>query len=202
MPSERDDILFEEVQQFRQAWVWVITLPSSLLVLGIFAWGVYKQILLGRPWGDRPMPDAQLILASIFGSALAVGLPWLFHHMRLVVRVAGGYLQVRFFPFVNRTIPIEQIVHWEARTYRPIREYGGWGIRYGGKRRGRAYTVSGNFGVQIELKNGERLLIGSRRADDLVGSLEQVRREAPHLPPDPLPPPHVGGGRGNQGPSP
>jgi len=168
MSSERDDILFEEVQQFRQAWVWVITLPSSLLVLGIFVYGIYKQILLGRPWGDRPMPDAQLVLVSIFGSALAVGLPWLFHAMKLVVRVAGGYLQVRFFPFVNRRVPLEQVAHREARIYHPLREYGGWGIRYGGRRRGWAYTVSGHFGVQIELKNGERLLVGSQRADELV----------------------------------
>lgn len=171
MSSGRDDILFEEVQRFRQGWIWAITLPSSLLVLGIFAYGVYKQIFLGRPWGDRPMSDARLILTAIFGSALAVGLPWLFHAMKLVVRVAGGYLQVRFFPFVNRRVPLEQVAHREARIYHPLREYGGWGIRYGGRPRGWAYTVSGNSGVQIELKNGERLLIGSRRADELVEAL-------------------------------
>jgi hypothetical protein len=174
MSSGRDDNLFEEVQRFRQGWVWAIALPSSLLVLGIFAYGVYKQIFLGRPWGDRPMSDAQLVLVSIFGSALAVGLPWLFHAMKLVVRVAGGSLRVRLFPFVDRKIPIEQIVHCEARTYSPIREYGGWGVRYGGRRRGWAYTVSGHFGVQVELKSGERLLIGSWRADELVEALKPL----------------------------
>ncbi len=34
-----------------------------------------------------------------------------------------------------------------ARKYRPIREYGGWGIRYGWN--GRAYSTSGNEGVQL-----------------------------------------------------
>lgn len=177
MSSERDDILFEEVQQFRQTWVWMIAIPSSLLVLGIFAYGVYKQILLGRPWGDRPMSDAHLILVALSGSALAVGLLWLFHAMKLVVRVSRGRLCVRFFPFVNRTIPLEQIARREARIYHPIREYSGWGVRYGGRRRGWAYTVSGNFGVQLELKNGKRILIGSRRADELVSAMEQVKEQ-------------------------
>lgn len=176
MPSERDDILFEEVQQFRQTWIWLIALSSSLLVLGIFAYGIYKQILIGRPWGDRPMSNVQLILVALSGSALAVGLPWLFYSMKLVVRVSKGCLHVRFFPFVNRTLPVEQIVRREARIYHPIREYGGWGVRYGGKKRGRAYTVSGNFGVQLDLRNGERLLIGCRRADELVNALGQGKQ--------------------------
>jgi hypothetical protein len=175
VPSKREDVLFVEVQQLRQAWVWALALPSSLLVLGLFAWGITQQIFLGRPWGDRPMSDARLFLIALCGSALAVGLPWTFRAMRLVVQVRRGHLYVRFFPFVSRTLPLEQIARREARLYYPIREYGGWGVRYGGKERGWAYTVGGNIGVQVELKNGERILIGSRRAEELVSALEQAK---------------------------
>ena len=59
---------------------------------------------------------------------------------------------------------------YEVRTYRPIREYGGYGIRYSSK--GKAYNVSGDRGVQIELLNGERLLIGSQRADELWRAIQ------------------------------
>lgn len=168
-------LLFEEVQKFRQPGMWLIALTSSLLVLGIFGYGIYKQIILGRPWGDRPMSDTRLILVSLFGIALAVGLLWLFYQMKLVVRVRRGCLHVRFFPFVNRHIPLKRIARWEARIYHPIREYGGWGIRYGGKSRGWAYNVSGNLGVQFEFQDGKRLLIGSRRADELVRALERAK---------------------------
>jgi hypothetical protein len=53
----------------------------------------------------------------------------------------------------------------EVITYSPLRDYGGWGIRYGSK--GKAYNVSGNRGVRLELSNGKRLLFGSQRPEEL-----------------------------------
>lgn len=61
---------------------------------------------------------------------------------------------------------MSEIAHFEARTYSPLREYGGWGIRGFGSNR--AYNVSGNHGVELVLKDGRKVLIGSQRADDLA----------------------------------
>jgi hypothetical protein len=77
-------------------------------------------------------------------------------------------------PFANRTIAPAQIARWEARTYRPIRDYGGWGVRFGP--RGRAYNVSGNRGVEITLANGKRVLVGSQRADDLAAAIARIAK--------------------------
>jgi len=59
---------------------------------------------------------------------------------------------------------------FEMRTYRSFREYGGHGIRYSNN--GKAYNVSGDRGVQIELLNGNRVLIGSQRAEELVQAIQ------------------------------
>ena len=61
--------------------------------------------------------------------------------------------------------------YYAARVYRPIREYGGWGIRYG--KNGKAYNISGDRGVQLELQNSKPLLIGSQRADELAQTIQQ-----------------------------
>lgn len=58
----------------------------------------------------------------------------------------------------------------QARTYRPLREYGGWGIRWGGKGR-MAYNVSGSEGVEVELLDGRTVMVGSRRPDELADTL-------------------------------
>ncbi len=58
---------------------------------------------------------------------------------------------------------------YEVLTYSPIKDYGGWGIRYG--RGGKAYNVRGNRGVQLQLANGQRLLIGSQRPEELSNAL-------------------------------
>jgi hypothetical protein len=91
--------------------------------------------------------------------------------MELEVRVEPDALYVRFPPFVRRKIPYADIRSAEARQYSPLGEYGGWGIRYG--RSGKAYNVSGNEGVQLELASGERLLIGSRRAAELADAIRR-----------------------------
>jgi hypothetical protein len=66
---------------------------------------------------------------------------------------------------------LAEIVHRETRTYRPILEYGGWGVRYSFVRKGWAYTVSGNRGVQLQLANGKRILVGSQRAEELARAI-------------------------------
>jgi hypothetical protein len=60
-------------------------------------------------------------------------------------------------------------------TYRPFREYGGWGIRFG--RQGIAYTVSGDRGVLVRLRNGRSFLLGSKRPESLEIMLGRRERE-------------------------
>jgi hypothetical protein len=62
-------------------------------------------------------------------------------------------------------IPFSEIRKAEAVTYRPIRDYGGWGIRSGPE--GWAYNVRGNRGVRIEYQDGNKFLIGSQKAEEL-----------------------------------
>ena len=59
----------------------------------------------------------------------------------------------------------------EAHSYSPLRDYGGWGIRYGGK--GKAYNVSGNKGVLLMLKDGKNVLIGSQNHEGLCSAINE-----------------------------
>jgi hypothetical protein len=45
-------------------------------------------------------------------------------------------------------------------------------------RYGWAYIVRGHHGVEIEFKNGHRLMLGSQRAEELALALEEVKRES------------------------
>jgi hypothetical protein len=53
-------------------------------------------------------------------------------------------------------------------------EYGGWGYRVGGKKSGIAFNVSGNMGVQIELKNGKKILLGTRKPKEAEEALKKA----------------------------
>jgi len=74
------------------------------------------------------------------------------------------------FGFVYRTrVPLSEIRSAEAVVYRPIREYGGWGIRGLGRRR--ALNTRGNKGVLLTRTDGSTLMIGSQKPRELLSAL-------------------------------
>jgi hypothetical protein len=94
--------------------------------------------------------------------------------MQLETEVRTDGVFIRYFPFHLRAswFSAQELSECYARQYRPILEYGGWGIRYGWK--GRAYNVSGNKGVQLVFTNGRRLLIGSKRPQELETAIRSI----------------------------
>lgn len=102
--------------------------------------------------------------------AFGIGLPFFFLYMKLIVTVTDKAVEVYFRPLTRRTIPLTDIARAEARTYSPVREYGGWGIR-GAIGRKRAYNVSGNEGVELALVDGSTLMIGSQNAGELAQAI-------------------------------
>jgi len=154
---------FREVQRFRQPWYWAIQIPA----LAVFAYIVFRQIVLGKPVGNHPASNTSLAIIAL---TLAVFVVW-FITLELITEVRDDVLEVRFRGlFVRRVIPLAEITHFEARTYRPIREYGGWGVRRGAA--GMAYNVSGNRGVDLRLADGKSLLIGSQQPEELALALQ------------------------------
>ncbi len=164
---------YHEEQRFRQRWIWTLLLLMTLGVTALFAHGLYTQLYLGQPWGDRPMSDSALLVTAVATIVLTAGASLLFYQLRLTTIVDCEGIHLRFFPLTSKHIRFDQIRSCTARTYRPIREYGGWGIRF--SRKGNAYNVSGNRGVQLELHNARPLLIGSQRADQLAAAINAHR---------------------------
>lgn len=162
--------LFREEQRFRQWWIW-------LLILGVAAiqwWGFIQQIVFGQPWGNNPGPDWMMWLLWLF---IGIGMPLFFVYLALIIEVTPQVVSLRFRPFARRIIPLADIASVEMRTYQALREFGGFGVR--GSRDNRAYNVSGRQGVQLLLRDGRRVLIGSQRAAELALAIDSARRNVP-----------------------
>jgi hypothetical protein len=173
MNGERD-VIFREVQRFKQRWLWVLIIVSVLAAIGLFARGMVQQLVFGEPWGDRPMSDTGLAVTGTLAILFHLGIIALFAACRLITEVRSDGLYIRLVPFhlSFRRIPLEDLESFAALTYRPIREYGGWGIR--GCRGGTAYNVSGDRGVRLDYATGRHMLIGSQRADELAEAIGKV----------------------------
>jgi hypothetical protein len=160
---------FHEEQRFRQVWLWVMLVAVQAAVLGPLLFGIAGQLMFGKPFGTRPASDTALALGGAAAVLFCAALTWLFLAMALRVTVDGSGILVRFRPFLTRRLPFGDIADCAARRYRPILEFGGWGIRVGWRKR--AYNVSGNLGVQLVLKDGRRVLLGSQRPAELAAAI-------------------------------
>ena len=58
-------------------------------------YGIYEQVMLGNPIGDKPLSDEGVISFSIL---VGLGLPVLFWFMKLKLRVSQLGLHYQFFP--------------------------------------------------------------------------------------------------------
>jgi hypothetical protein len=159
--------LFTEKQRFPA--IWIILL--GLLFNGIFLYGIYVQVICGHPFGSKPMPNIGLFI----GLAVMILFTLLFFSFKLETEIKEDGIYYRFFPIQMkmRKKGWGEISKVYVRQYKPIREFGGWGMR-GSFRKGTCVSVSGNKGIQLVLSNNKRLLIGTQKMDEAEKALKQL----------------------------
>lgn len=159
--------IFEEEQRFIQGYWWLLL---GLLTAIPFV-GIFRQIILGIPFGNNPMPDVGLI---IFAVSMVLMLLF-FSMLKLKTTITDEGIKARFFPLANKFWSWEEIEEAELIDYGFV---GGWGIRYGTKH-GTVYNVNGSKGLAVRLKNGNKVVIGTQEPE----LLKQALREHKRIPP-------------------
>lgn len=173
--TEKTDVIFQDVQRFS---LWLrLLLVFSMVAVAVIECFALKSTLAA----PNPARSWNIIVLIVLGICLPTALCVLFWMTKLVTEVRSDGLYIRFFPFhfSFKKIPFEDLHEYYARTYRPIIEYGGWGIRYSLGFKSKVYNMSGNRGVQLILKNGKKLLIGSQRADELADAIGLCKSNMP-----------------------
>lgn len=147
---------FKETQRFTQWWLWLVLAGS---------WGS----MIYSFWVAASFDTVSLLSFSVF----ALGLPILFWQMRLMTRITDEGIYVRFIPFhfKEKFFPWDSIESAQVRTYSPLMEYGGWGIKYGFNGQGKVFNVAGNQGLQLVFKSGEKLLIGTQKSEEIQAAV-------------------------------
>lgn len=168
--------VFLEVQQFQQPVIQLtlfvpFTVAAVLLVFALLAGS-------GGGLGPEFFREPQFVgfLAILAGGLAAALILVNVSHLTTEVREDGLYVQ--FFPFHAsfKRIPLEELKRLEVITYKPIRDYGGYGIRYG-FRNGWAYNVIGDRGVKLYFAKGAPLLIGSQRPEELAQAIGALKEQ-------------------------
>lgn len=148
--------LYRESQKFNQWWIWLLLFAS--LIAGNLA-GYYGYL--------NGEGISSLIVTGVV-SALALVLLAV---LELRTTVSSDGIEIGFWPFHRKRIYRSEIESAEVREYSPLGEYGGWGYRKG--KAGVAYNMMGNQGLQLVLKDGKRILVGTQNPERLDELMEE-----------------------------
>jgi hypothetical protein len=169
-------LIYREEQPFRQSFIPWIMLAAIVFVIGSFAVGFYQQLYLGRPFGDEPMSNNGLIWSSILSFLLLSAVFILILSGVLVTEIWTDGIRFRFTPFIRkmRHIPVSEIASAEVTKYRPIVEFGGWGMRKRFLTRKTAYNISGRIGLRVIKKNGSQVLFGTQKQEEMKRAVDKM----------------------------
>jgi hypothetical protein len=164
--GKRAPIVFHEEQAFRQ-WhaMLVLAMPPAALIFV-----TVRQLVWHHPRGTPPVSNGGLLFLAVLLVLVYVRLIT----VRLVTELRPKEITVGLRGLGRkRKIPLNSVRTARAVEYDPIRDFGGYGIRSG--LRGRAYIARGNRGVELELQDEHKVLIGSQDPARLVRQIAALR---------------------------
>jgi hypothetical protein len=160
-------ILFSETQRCTSWRVWaLLVIIDGIWLVSCVAWNGF-----GVAIGNVPANVYFWVVSFIF----VFGITAFFASLSLRVTIIGDDLHLSMMPFpMNMMVPdkisLRDIKSADIRSYDSLKEYGGWGIRFGDER-GDAITLNGTSGLQLEYQSGRKLLIGTRKPEELKQAL-------------------------------
>lgn len=161
-------VVYREEQNFGW-WIYVLLAVMAAAGLSVATWTSGQNGGFGP--GHSPEVPVVMLVGLTLPGVLVVGV------LHLTTEVDPSRVRIWFgwVPTFQRSIALVDIDRIEVVVYRPIRDYGGWGIRIGpgGEK---VYNARGNRGVRLHLADGSRVLIGSQRPEDLALAIERAKR--------------------------
>ena len=160
----KQKLLFKEEQAAVGTWAWYLVLLITAICIG--------SVALEMSQDPGPETLTGLVIAIVVTGGIIV----LFIFIKLEVTIDQQSIYYRYRPFISkeRKLSKDDIADVYVRKYSPIFEYGGWGYRATlGK--GKAFNVSGNIGLQLVLKDGKKLLLGTRKEKALRDAIVRLK---------------------------
>jgi hypothetical protein len=156
--------IFSETQKIQRVWFWVIGI--DLIVVGTILTVVLSKST--HKLLEILPPIAIVIVAFSF-------VIWIFTSSKLIVVVDTEGIKYRYPVFKPKWKKIaKQDIHsYILKNYDAIFDYGGWGVKKS-KKNGTCVTIQGNTGLLVELKNGEKILIGTQNKEGIEWAMKRL----------------------------
>lgn len=144
-----------------------------------FDWRIYAMIASAEALTaivllkDAAAWSTDLLLGLVIGIGLLLFVALFVLRMTTEVTPTDVRVWFGWVPIYRRVVPIGEVRRVAQAAFRPIADYGFWGVR-SGRDGDRALIARGNRGVRLELADGSILVIGSQRPEELAQAIESA----------------------------
>ncbi len=166
---------FKETQWFNQ-WFMLLTL---LIPLGLMIYCIYAWYIAGVRVDKVTVDDTtgQIVVLGLLGftSLFLVS-------MRMYTKIDQEGIHYCFWPFVVkwRKVSWYDVESAVVKQYKPIADFGGWGIKMSMSKGIWAYSVKGKQGIFIRQRDGKELMLGTQKKDEAAKILQYYLKKKTH----------------------
>lgn len=152
-----------EKQRLNLWWLYLIIGMESIIILSVILF-------------DKGGMTIHHLKSNYFAPIIALLIPWAIiyavNRSNIVLQINENGIAYQFRPLGKRkSLTWDEIASAQLRKYDALGEYGGWGVksRLWFKFNDKAYIFNDlNIGLQLELKNGKKILFSTAKADELA----------------------------------
>jgi hypothetical protein len=159
-----NNIEFKETQQFKAKWAYLLCVLLSCFI-AFLIYGCLQQFIEGKPFGDKPAPDWVLAAAII----LLVSIFILIYFAKLETLINEDGVSYKWSPIHKK---YKQITGEQTGKAEIIND-GFAGFGWHCTKYGQVNNTAGSTGLQLVLKSGKKIVIGTQESTELLNFITQ-----------------------------
>lgn len=166
-------LFYEEKQKVPALLVWLVV----VLVLGMITpvlWVIYRQVVLDQDTGA----DITKLTLVVIGLALVLSFViWLVASLYLEIRIGPLGIDYGYHPHYlkPRHVDVDAVASYVVRDVR-LKDYFHSSLdrRLGSGATGEVFTLAGSTVVEIYLRGGERIVLGTENKESLTWAMKKL----------------------------
>lgn len=169
-------VIFSEQQSFRQTvWIWWIVLPVAMGTSLLMMYGFYQQIVLGEPWGDKPMSNTLLTGFTVGVIAIEALTIWVISSLCVSIEITTDEFRYRFFKYFTngKTLTRHDIVNYTIEKY-SLWNGRGLGYRNDVLRKTVRMVIKPDHILTLTLTNGKTIMMSTGNKEELERAMRRL----------------------------
>lgn len=152
---------FQEVQHFRQSWLWYLLVSSSIISM--------IPLIVFTASGELPLAEGLGALGLV--TVLMLLNVAAFYYTRLETKISSEGISFRWWPFFRKP----SVLRWEEIDHVAMAQYKAFKVGYTvDKNLGKVHSVSGPHGFQVVLTNGKKYFFSTQKKLSVASVLQQT----------------------------